>query len=123
MRRIGPLHRQPEGPLRTARATRYLSVIVVALVMVVGWKAATRWRTPDGKPADRADGDQGGQPRSLVSDDLTKPARSGARWKAEDDAYLAEHMIDPPEVIAHHLGRTPSAVVLRKATLKREGRG
>ena len=120
---MGPPDQQLDAHLWTARATRYLVGVAVVMVMIASWKAATRWRTPDDKLRDRVEGDRGGQPGSPVPHDLTKPARSGARWTVEDDAYVTAHMDEPPEAIAYHLGRTPSAIVLRKATLKREGRG
>ena len=121
------------------RAARYLLAVVIVMVMAAGWKAAERWLTGHVRLADYS-GANGGESLVLVGgvaaqteasdaiatvelDAPTRPPRSGARWTAEDDAYLAEHLDEPLGTIAHHLGRTPSAVGLRKATLSREGRG
>jgi hypothetical protein len=94
---------------------------------------------PDGtakvaRTADVAWDAEAAKPRSSIAHDApdpilapapdvpAKPARTGARWTAEDDAYLAAHGDEDPDTVAHHLGRTPNAVSLRRATLNREGR-
>ena len=130
--------RRPDGTA-AARAARYLLAVVIVVVMVAGWKAAARWLSDGARLASHLGGDPG-EPLVLVGglpvetegsggvvavgpDTPTRPSRSGARWTAEDDACLAEHPDESLGVIAHHLGRTPSAVALRKAALKRERRG
>gem|GEM_PF-3741276 len=131
-------HRRPAGP-PAPRAARLLMAVVIVMALVAGWKAAARWLTGDVRLADYS-GANGGESLVLVGgvaaqteasdavatvelDAPTRPSRSGTRWTVEDDAYLAEHLDEPLGTIAHHLGRTPSAVGLRKAMLRREGRG
>lgn len=131
-------HRRPDGT-PAVRAARYFLAVVVVMAMAAGWKAAARWLAGDVRLADHSGGDPGDPPvlvggvaaeteasdavATVDPDAPTRPSRRGARWTAEDDAYLAERLDEPLGAIAHHLGRTPSAVGLRKATLRREGRG
>lgn len=139
MTRMERHHRQSDGPPWVVRATRYLMGVVAVVAMVAGWKAAMRWIASDGRLAERSGGDRraplplldGGtaEPEAPVpvvpvaSEGSTRPSRSGARWTAEDDAYLVDHRDEPPGAIASHLGRTTSAIILRRAALKREGQG
>ena len=132
---------QPEGRPWRARAARYLLGFAAVIVMVVGWKAAMRWLARDTTLADRSGGNKADvPPPSEGTQDVdaraadpepgpspfphvgVRPARTGTRWTTEDDAYLTAHMDEASEAIAPYLGRTPSAVSLRKAILRREGR-
>ena len=137
MSRTTHTDRRRPGATTMARAARYLLAVVVVTAVAAGWKAAARWLTGHVRLADHS-GANVGESLVLVGgvaaqteasdavatvelDAPTRPPRSGAHWTAEDDAYLAERLDEPLGTIAHHLGRTPSAVGLRKATLRREG--
>ena len=133
--------RRADAPPWAVLAARFLVGTVAVAAMVARWKAAARWLAANvrwmglggGAPGERPEprGETLGAaateevpvPAGIAAGASAKPARSGARWTGEDDAYLAAHAAEPPEVIAHHLGRTPSAVAMRQVIFQREGRG